>query len=507
MSILSTRESIASHESELLRPQPAAVSQHARPVFVRLLAWPPLHKFVYLGGDLFAITLAHMLAFRVVNHLLHIPPSALNPFEYHRFYIPFFAVVLYLFEGYKSPELRRPEQELERSCKAVAVSFLGLVLFNFVVFRAEMFSRYLLVSWFVFACVSLVATRFTLRALHERLWKAGVCRRRAVLAGSSVGLAQYQQLLSIQRHYGYDIVGVLIDSERRTSRTEVSTHLPVLGSLDQWENALANAGANLLIVAHPCGSGGDRWLGEVLRRCRELRVDVELYFPVLATANMNYEHDEFSGCSRFYAKPPWSLALQRGLKRVMDVIIGLIGGAVTVLLMPIIFILVNLEERGPLFYRSAYLGQDGSTCYYLKFRTMHVDADRILAADAELNARFREQQKLVDDPRVTRIGRILRKFSMDEFPQFFSVLIGDLTFVGPRTIRQQEAVRYGLQLGKLLSVKPGVTGFWQVMGRQTTTYQERVHMDMFYVDRWSIWLDLVIIAKTFWKVLKTEGAY
>jgi lipopolysaccharide/colanic/teichoic acid biosynthesis glycosyltransferase len=222
---------------------------------------------------------------------------------------------------------------------------------------------------------------------------------------------------------------------------------------------------------------------------------------------MNYEHDEFSGCFRFYARPEWSLAIQRVAKRGIDLIIGLIGSLVTVLLTPIIFVLVKLEDRGPLFYRSAFLGQDGSTCYYLKFRTMRVDADRMLETDAALRSRFREQQKLIDDPRITRIGRFLRKSSLDEFPQFFSVLVGSLTFVGPRTIRQEEAVRYGPQLEKLFSTKPGVTGFWQVMGRQTTSYRERVEMDMFYVERWSIWLDLVIIAKTFWKVLKAEGAY
>jgi exopolysaccharide biosynthesis polyprenyl glycosylphosphotransferase len=506
MSTMSTRESLAPHETQLLTPA-AAVPPQSWPGYARLLAWSPLHKLIYLGADLIAITVAHMLALRFVEHVLHVPANALNPFEYHRFYIPFFAVILYIFEGYKSAELRRPEQELQRSCKVVVVSFLGLVLFNFVVFRSEVFSRYLLLSWFALAFGSLVAVRFTVRSLHERLWKAGLCRRRVLLAGSSVGLSEYQQLLSIQRHHGYDVVGVLVDSEKREFQPEEAPRPPVLGPVDRWEECVASTRADVLIVAYSAPPDNDQWLGDVLRRCKEMRVDVELYLGVLATANMNCEHDEFSGCSRFYAKPRWSLTLQYVLKRALDVTIGLVGSAVTLLLTPVIFALVNLEERGPLFYRSAYLGQDGGTCHYLKFRTMHVDADRILETDATLRARFREQHKLVDDPRVTRIGRILRKFSVDEFPQFFSVLIGDLTFVGPRTIRQEEAVRYGLQLEKLLSVKPGVTGFWQVMGRQTTTYQERIRMDMFYIDHWSIWLDVVIIAKTFWKVLKAEGAY
>jgi lipopolysaccharide/colanic/teichoic acid biosynthesis glycosyltransferase len=153
------------------------------------------------------------------------------------------------------------------------------------------------------------------------------------------------------------------------------------------------------------------------------------------------------------------------------------------------------------------VAQDGAIRFYLKFRTMLVNADRMLEQDASLRTRFREKQKLIDDPRVTRIGHVLRKYSLDEFPQFFSVLKGDLSLVGPRTIRQEEIGHYGQHTRKLLSCKPGLTGFWQVMGRQTTTYRERVHMDMFYIDRWSIWLDLLIIAKTFWKVIRAEGAY
>src|SRR5260370_16256135 len=162
---MSTRESVAPRETELLRP--ASTVAQSVPRYARLLARPLLHKFVSLSGDLFAITLAHMLAVRIVQFFLRIPMNALNPFEYHRFYIPFFAVILYLFDGYKSPELRRPEQELERSCKAVAVSFLGLVLINFFVFPSEVFSRYLLVSLFTLAFLFLCALRFSPRSFFS----------------------------------------------------------------------------------------------------------------------------------------------------------------------------------------------------------------------------------------------------------------------------------------------------------------------------------------------------
>jgi lipopolysaccharide/colanic/teichoic acid biosynthesis glycosyltransferase len=105
------------------------------------------------------------------------------------------------------------------------------------------------------------------------------------------------------------------------------------------------------------------------------------------------------------------------------------------------------------------------------------------------------------------VGRTLRKYSIDEFPQFFSLLTGRLSFVGPRVISGEESARYGTHLPRLLSVKPGLTGYWQVTGRQTTSYEERIQMDMFYIDHWSIWLDLVITAKTLYKVVQADGAY
>jgi exopolysaccharide biosynthesis polyprenyl glycosylphosphotransferase len=461
---------------------------------------------IYLGSDLFALTLANTLALHTVIYFLGIPFNAINPFEYYRLYILFVVMVLYIFEGYKSPELRRPEQELQRICKAVVVSFLWLVLFNFIGLQAQPLLRYVLVTWFLLALGLLVALRFTLHAFYVALWKAGLCRRRALWVGSAAEMAEFQHLLSIQRHRGYDFIGALLDSADLAAPQQ-AIKVPTIGVPDEWEKVVNSTGATTLVLAYPLVADGREWLGNLLRRCKELRVDVELYSCLLATENFNYANDEFSGCFRFTPKPVWSIRIQRLVGGGISFIAGVIGSAITLAITPFVYMLINLEDRGPVFHPREFVGTNGRVQYYLKFRTMKNNADEILRNDPYLKARFAEKCKLVDDPRVLRVGRFLRKYSIDEFPQFFSLLKCDLALVGPRVISQEEKSRYGASLPKLLSVKPGITGFWQVMGRQQTTYQERIGMDMFYIDHWSIWLDLLIIAKTFWKVLRAEGAY
>jgi lipopolysaccharide/colanic/teichoic acid biosynthesis glycosyltransferase len=194
-------------------------------------------------------------------------------------------------------------------------------------------------------------------------------------------------------------------------------------------------------------------------------------------------------------------------KKAIDCAIGLVGSLATLLMMPFIALLLMREDTGPVFHRRGFVDCDGAVRYYLKFRTMVTDADVRLQEDPELRMQFDFKYKLQHDPRVLRIGRILRKYSIDEFPQFFSLLSGKLTFVGPRVISKEETSRYGELLPKLLSVKPGMTGYWQVMGRQKTSYAERIRMDMFYVDNWSLKLDFIIMAKTIWQVLRGDGAY
>lgn len=165
------------------------------------------------------------------------------------------------------------------------------------------------------------------------------------------------------------------------------------------------------------------------------------------------------------------------------------------------------DDRGPVLHRRRGIGKDGKPFAMLKFRTMVVDADQRLAQDARLRARFVEAYKLADDPRVTRVGRWLRRRSLDELPQLLNVLKGEMSLVGPRPRVEEELAKYGPWQDRLLSVKPGLTGLWQVLRHDEPDYARRVSLDMYYLDHLSLALDLKILLGTLPAVLAGRGAH
>lgn len=169
--------------------------------------------------------------------------------------------------------------------------------------------------------------------------------------------------------------------------------------------------------------------------------------------------------------------------------------------------LVKITSRGPVLHRRRVVGLHGREFDAFKFRTMVTDADAILASDAALSQAFAVSHKLRHDPRVTPVGAFLRRYSLDELPQLFNVVRGEMALIGPRMITAAELEKYGSHAGKLLTVKPGLTGLWQVSGRQTTTYQRRVELDMHYIDNWSLAVDFSILLRTFAVVVRADGAY
>jgi len=203
---------------------------------------------------------------------------------------------------------------------------------------------------------------------------------------------------------------------------------------------------------------------------------------------------------------PWS---QR-LKLTLDLLGTVIGGVLISPLVLVIAILIKLDSPGPAFYGHQRVGAAGKHFRCWKFRTMHVNAEHLLEKYLQgspvLQAEWEQNQKLRDDPRVTRIGRILRQTSLDELPQLWNVLRGEMSLTGPRPIVDAEVPKYGEVYGLYKRIKPGMSGFWQVSGRSDTSYAERVEMDSYYVRNWSVWLDLIILARTVKTVALGRGA-
>jgi lipopolysaccharide/colanic/teichoic acid biosynthesis glycosyltransferase len=201
------------------------------------------------------------------------------------------------------------------------------------------------------------------------------------------------------------------------------------------------------------------------------------------------------------------------LKRALDILGALFGLLILFPVFAIVSLLVRCSSPGPIFHRRRVLAHQDYTSGTpesfdaFKFRTMIPDADAFLELHPELLDEFQRDFKLIEDPRVTRVGHILRRTSIDELPQLLNILRGQMSLVGPRMISPPELAMYGEHAGTLLSVKPGLTGLWQVSGRQNVSYAERVKLDMFYIEHRTLKLDLLILLKTLIVVVRRQGAY
>lgn len=198
--------------------------------------------------------------------------------------------------------------------------------------------------------------------------------------------------------------------------------------------------------------------------------------------------------------------LQRSVKHTID----FVGAAILLVLLFPLFVFIaswiKLDDGGPVFFRRRVVGQDGEFDAF-KFRTMVVNAEAILETNPALWEEYKQTFKLKEDPRVTRTGACLRKYSLDELPQLFNVARGQMSLIGPRMSTNEELDRCGSYRELILSVKPGISGYWQVNGRQNVSFEEHLAMDVYYVENWSLWLDFRIFLKTPFKVISSDGAY
>jgi len=195
------------------------------------------------------------------------------------------------------------------------------------------------------------------------------------------------------------------------------------------------------------------------------------------------------------------------MKRLFDIAGSTAGLIVTAPLFPLIALAVRIESRGPVFFRPRIIGYRGREFWAYKFRSMHADAFERLLGDEELLKQYKQNLKIVDDPRVTRVGRFLRRTSLDELPQLINVLKGDMSLVGPRMLAELELEKFGENREKILSVRPGMAGLWVASGRQTLSFDRRLELELRYVENWSLWLDAKCFLKTLWIAIRMVGAH
>jgi len=220
---------------------------------------------------------------------------------------------------------------------------------------------------------------------------------------------------------------------------------------------------------------------------------------------------DFNGVLGIDTSNKFRISFNHGIKRFMDLFVVILGGLVISPFLLLIALIIKISSPGPVLYKQKRLGKNGVPFFTYKFRSMTVDAetklDKLLKTDPQLMKEWKESHKLHKDPRITGIGKILRRTSIDEFPQLINILKGEMSLVGPRPIVEAEVEKYGEDYQRVFSIKPGLTGMWQVSGRSNTYYLDRVAYDVYYLQSWSVWLDLWIIFKTFGVVIIGKGAY
>lgn len=451
-------------------------------------------------GDLLAITTTIVLAV-VVREAFN---GDFQLASYWRLWplLGLFGVTYTLFGLYPGIAMS-PIAELRTATSATTLVFLLLSALTFVLRTPFTYSRSaFLASWLASLFIVPLTRAFLRGALREQPWWG---YRAAILGVSGSGAAVVRTLVD---HAEIGLRPVAIFDDQLTPGSYLHG-IPVIGGLDAAALFAEREGVTRAIIAMPESGPAD-----ILRMLDVHGKTFSRVFMLPGLSGLSSVGVEIRDVSRILAlelRKSLLMAGPRATKRFLDVVLSF---AALVCLAPVfaaIAALIKLESRGPALYRQSRIGLGKGQFFVWKFRSMVADADRVLgeylAANPEMRAEWERDHKLKNDPRITRMGRFLRKTSLDELPQLINVLRGEMSLVGPRPIVQGEIEKYGESFGLYTQVIPGLTGLWQVSGRNLTTYRERVELDTYYVRNWSPWLDIYLLARTVKVVVTGYGAY
>jgi Undecaprenyl-phosphate galactose phosphotransferase WbaP len=392
--------------------------------------------------------------------------------------------------------------ELRRIGLALTISFLMMTALPLLTRKSDGYPRGLLVLWWIVAMIIVPLLRTVVRRLacHRPWWGIPV----AIL---HTGAESMKIVGELETHPEIGLRPVVIFSTLQGPRPRVHWPLPLLDI--RFAAAVRACGVERALIALPEAGYGK--LLQDLDACGNTFPHLMIMHSATALYTLRVDAGQVAGCLALDVRRDLLLSLPRRTKRAIDLLIVTITAPLVLLTIALLALLVRMESRGPVFYGQPRIGRDRSTFCTWKIRSMQVNADELLrkalAEDGALREEWLHHRKLRYDPRTTRVGRFLRKTSLDELPQLWNVLRGEMSLVGPRPIVEEEIANYGEAFSLYCRVTPGLTGLWQVSGRSTVDCSDRVRLDSYYVRNWSPWLDLHILACTAKVVFTGEGAY
>jgi exopolysaccharide biosynthesis polyprenyl glycosylphosphotransferase len=352
--------------------------------------------------------------------------------------------------------------------------------------------------------ILMLLARFTLRRAIYRRRRHGDWCSTILAVGTSESVQHLVQTTQRVPETGLVVVGACVEDV--AVGAAVAPGVPVVGDVANAADIAGTLDVDIVAVA---GSGlGPRRVRELGWALEGTRRDMVMAPGLTEVAGPRVHVSPVEGLPLMWVDQPQFTGARRVIKRALDVIVSI--GAIVVLapVLVAIGLAVRLTSRGPAIYRSTRNGQGGRTFTVYKFRSMYRDADERRRELLQHNAHGDSVLfKMRQDPRVTPVGRVLRKLSLDELPQLFNILLGSMSLVGPRPPLPDEVERYEGHTHRRLLVKPGLTGLWQVSGRSDLSWEESVRLDLYYVENWSLGFDFAIIARTVWAVLQRRGAY
>lgn len=479
------------------------------------LAWRSQTRLLLVSVCLFAtdvlavlaaIGMAYVLRAWLMPLLMPLPALVPLPNMYTYLIVPLTFVVFLQFD--RLYQRRLPLwQQMQRLFKVSIYALVFVLCVMYFTETVKQISRPFMAFLWMFSFLFLAVSRY---AMKQVLLRAGLWQVPVILIGGGRTADMLLNSLEADGGLGYKVVGV-VDDRKPELHVGGKALIPVLGGFSQVVDVVRASGVHDVLIAAP-GLRREK-LVELVAMLQPLVCNITFVPDLRGIPLGDIELDTLLNEKIALLKVRNNLAVEfnRYLKRALELTLVLAGVSLVWPLLLGIAIAVRLDSSGPIVFAHKRVGANGKVFPCFKFRTMVMDAQQVLREHLmrypEAKAEWERDFKLKHDPRITRVGAFLRATSLDELPQLLNVLRGEMSLVGPRPIVRMEVSRYGEYIRDYYLVRPGMTGYWQVHGRNDVTYEERVQMDSWYVRNWSLWLDMVLLLKTIKVVCSKRGAY